>query len=73
MNNLRTIRKKQQITQTDLATACGWSQGRLSHYEKGRRQPSIEDAKEIVRGLISLGVPCSLDELFPVVDEVHAS
>ncbi len=72
MNNLRAIRKGNRITQSDLALACGWSQGRLSHYENGSRYPSIEDAKNIVRGLSSLGAPCSLDQLFPIGDDVEA-
>lgn len=53
------------IAQLALADQLGWSQGRLSNYEAGRRVPGLAECRAIVHGLNALGVECSLDDVFP--------
>lgn len=64
MNRISELRGK-VVSQTDLAVALGWSQGRLSNYESGRRIPSLADSRAITGALNALGVSCSLDDVFP--------
>lgn len=74
MNRIAEFRARARIKQNVLAAAIGWEQGRLSNYEAGRRVPSLNDSRAIVRALNHLGVVCSLDGVFPPeVDEVQAA
>lgn len=41
-NNLTHLRNLRGLTQGDVAEALGISQGAISNYEAGRREPSIE-------------------------------
>lgn len=40
-DNLRNIRKKNRVSQTELAEYLGVSQRTVSHYEKGDCEPSL--------------------------------
>lgn len=41
---IRAARKRAKFTQAQLAEACGWeSQSRISNYENGTREPSLND------------------------------
>lgn len=54
---LRWARERAKLTQPQLARLCGWeSQSRISHYERGRRQPVPEDLKLISSALRRCGV-----------------
>jgi len=45
---IKEARKKARMTQADLAAACGFdSQGTISNYEKGIRQPKVADIEKI--------------------------
>lgn len=46
MNNIATLRKEKNMTQAELATLLGVSQGTLSQYESGKRTP---DSKVLLR------------------------
>ena len=46
MNNIATLRKQREMTQTDLAAQIGISQGTLSQYESGKRTP---DSKTLIK------------------------
>ncbi|WP_350578628.1 helix-turn-helix transcriptional regulator [Pseudomonas sp. HY2-MNA-CIBAN-0224] len=70
MNRISSFREKGGISQTALAGALGWSQGRLSNYESGRRIPSLKDSRAIAVTLNALGVVCTLDDVFPVEIEL---
>lgn len=54
---IRAAREAKGWTQLDLAKACGWAdkdsggQGRISHYEKGRREPGVEEIRIIADAL----------------------
>jgi transcriptional regulator with XRE-family HTH domain len=44
------------LTQTELATACGWEWGsRVGNYEQGKTQPSLADLRTIAQA-------CGVDE-----------
>jgi len=65
MNRISEIRRQANLTQLALAGVLGWSQGRLSNYEAGRREPRLQECRAIVGGLNALGADCTLDEVFP--------
>lgn len=69
MNRIAEIRVQADIKQMALAEALGWSQGRMSNYESGRRKPSLSDSRKITRALNKLGAECVLDEVFPPADD----
>ncbi|AVI83631.1 phage repressor protein [Pseudomonas syringae pv. tomato] len=46
--HIRKLRKEKGLSQQALAHACGWeSQSRIGNYEKGTRQPSLQDIRKI--------------------------
>jgi phage repressor protein C with HTH and peptisase S24 domain len=54
-SRIKTLRKAKGLSQKDLALICGWeSQSRIGNYEKGTRQPNLQDLGKIAA---SLGVP----------------
>lgn len=65
MNKLPHYRNKAGLSQEALGALCGWRQGRIGHYETGRRTPSLDDSRRIVKALKSAGVKCTLDDVFP--------
>ena len=69
-NSLKTLRISTNLTQIQFAEKCGWpnGQGRIAHYETGRRTPGIDDARIIIAVFHSLHIPCSLDDLWPVAN-----
>lgn len=60
---IREARKAAGLNQPELAAKIGWGQSRISNYERGEREPSFGDLKEIAQAL-------SIDasELFPGSD-----
>lgn len=70
MNLISNYRKQASISQLALAQHIGWNQPRLANYESNLRTPSLEDSRRIVSSLNSLGVRCSLDDVFPPLSEV---
>lgn len=46
MNNIATLRKQRNMTQTDLAAQLGIAQGTLSQYESDKRTP---DSKTLIK------------------------
>lgn len=50
--NLKRYRKLAELTQEQLAHACGWSgQSRIANYEAGKREPTFADADALARAL----------------------
>ncbi len=66
MSNLRKFREKAKVTQAALADRVGMTQGAIAHYENGRRTPGLNEARDLVAALNSLGADCTLDQVFPV-------
>lgn len=49
---IKQLRKAKGLSQQSLAHACGWeSQSRIGNYEKGTRQPNLEDLEKIAHAL----------------------
>ena len=49
---ITTCRKARNLSQMELALACGWdNQGRVNNYEKGRREPTLKDIETIAKSL----------------------
>lgn len=46
--NLRNYRRAANLTQEQLALACGWAgQSRIANYEKGIREPTLEEVTQL--------------------------
>jgi len=61
--NLKTVRKKQKITQVELSEASGVTQQNISEYELGLKTPKLDTAVKLAS---ALGV--TLDELVIIRD-----
>ena len=49
--NIKKIRKEKDVTQAELADACGFTTTALSAYENGHRNPSLETVAKIAKKL----------------------
>ena len=59
MNGIERQRRKQNITQTELAKKLSVSQANISQWEKGEVLPRADKLPAIAKAL-----GCSIDELF---------
>lgn len=48
---IKQARQKAGLNQPELADKCGWGQSRISNYERGQREPGIEDLRVIAKAL----------------------
>lgn len=64
-NLIKKQREEAGLGQRQLAEAVGWNQSRWSNYERLKRIPDVDDAREIVRAFAHFDVHLSLDQLFP--------
>lgn len=48
---IRDARTAAQLKQPELAAKCGWTQSRISNYERGERQPGLDDLAVIAKAL----------------------
>lgn len=56
-NRIKQLRKALGMSQQALAYACGWdSQSRIGNYEKGTRQPNLQDL-ETMAGALGVSLP----------------
>lgn len=65
MNNMKRIRREVRLTQNQLASMVGSTQAAISHYETGRRKPSLDLSRNIVKAFVSAGIRASIDDVFP--------
>jgi len=56
---LREWRKYRGMTQVELATASGLSQGAIAQIEAGKRNPTVDTARKLANAL-----NCDIDDLF---------
>lgn len=54
-NRLARLRRAKGLSQTALATACGWESGqaRIGNYERDKREPSLSDLRLLAAALDS--------------------
>jgi putative transcriptional regulator len=64
-NRISEIRRAAKVSQLVLADELGWSQGRWSNYESGRRVPGLAESRAIVGVLSRHCGACTLDDVFP--------
>lgn len=69
MNQIRSIRKRLGMSQEALAASIGKTKASMSHYETGRYQLPVEDAKKIIRLASELGIALSLDDIYAAPQE----
>ena len=65
MNNIKAIREKKGILQSQLAEALGLTQGSISQWELGLTSPSADNLKKL-----SAFLDCTVDELLADPKEV---
>ena len=56
-NRISEIRRAAKVSQLVLADELGWSQGRWSNYESGRRVPGLAESRAIVGCFLGIVVP----------------
>ncbi|WP_035166536.1 helix-turn-helix transcriptional regulator [Caloramator sp. ALD01] len=59
IKNLKELRKKNKLTQKQMAMKLGISERAYQHYEYGKRKPNLIIAKKIAEVF-----GCSIDEIF---------
>lgn len=64
MLKLKEWRERRQMTQGDIARACGITQGAYSHYEIGIRFPKPMMLRKLAQVL-----DCTVDELIGEADD----
>lgn len=52
----RIVRERAELTQAEIAEACGVDQSTVALWEKGERTPGGEPAKTYARALVGLAV-----------------
>lgn len=65
MNNMKLYRSEVNLTQAELATIVKSTQSAISHYETGRRTPSLNLSRDIVNAFVISGAEVSVDDVFP--------
>lgn len=65
MKTLKSIIESNNIKKSEIPKQIGWKDsGRMSNYISGAREPKVSDALKIRNALNSMGVKCSVDDLF---------
>lgn len=54
---LRAAREKKQLTQEQVGYILGKTQQAIDHWEKGKREPCLEDFLKLI---ITLGIDCEM-------------
>lgn len=73
MNQIKEIREAAGISQAMLYRRLGWSQARMSNYEQGIRKAGLDEARLVVAALNEMGAKCTLDEVFPPVQNTKTT
>lgn len=70
LNKIAEFRKEAGLSQMDLATSLNVTQGTISNYETGYRDPGLNECRAIVKALNAAGIACGLDDVFPRTDAI---
>lgn len=65
MNRLKEHREARGLTQQEVASRLGLSQGAIAHYEKCRRHPDLPKCRAFVDLFSQIGPVCTLEQVFP--------
>ena len=63
MSNIKAIRTRLGVTQTELAKGIGCTQGNVGHYERGQGVPA-DVAKRLIDFAGSLGHPITFNDIY---------
>lgn len=63
MSTIKSIRERLGLTQTELATAIGCTQGNIGHYERGQYLP-VERAERLIDFAQGKGLRLTLDQIY---------
>lgn len=66
MNNVRHIRKRLGLSQSELAGKIGLTQSALSHYENGGCDPLVGTARRLIEFAGTQGISLTLEDVYPV-------
>jgi transcriptional regulator with XRE-family HTH domain len=70
MHIFQTFRESHNLSQTDLGALLGFdrdsAQGRISHYETGRREVPVEVAHQFIKVAREHGDSFSLESVYPI-------
>lgn len=72
MNKLFEYRSSGGLSQSAVAKATGLSQPTICGIERGS-ETTVNNARRIVDALVSHGVACSLDDVFPIAEKTAAA
>lgn len=65
MIKLKQMRMARGLTQSQLASAIGQTQGSVCHYESGKRKPDIATCHQIVAALSDPDFQITIEDIFP--------
>ncbi|MBQ0955956.1 helix-turn-helix transcriptional regulator [Serratia symbiotica] len=65
MNNIRIVRERAGLTQSELAKLVGRTSGAICHYETGRRRVGIGLCQKFIHAFKKQGIYVTIDDLFP--------
>lgn len=80
-DRIKAARQRLGMTQPELARACGWeSQGRVSNYERGLREPRGVDRRSLAKALgvgeaalLGVGFDMAMEKMPAVQHDYHGS
>lgn len=64
MSNIKAIRNRLGLTQTDLAKAFGQSKSNVSHYESGKQELPPVNARKLIDLARQHGCELSFDDIY---------
>lgn len=69
MNNLRVYRQKTELSGNKFSKKVKLSSPTINNIENGKKKPSLNTAYRIVKELNTLGVECSIEQVFPPTED----
>lgn len=63
MSQIREIRERLGVTQTDLGRALGCTQGNVGHYERGQPLP-VDKAERLIEFAATKRLRLTLDQIY---------
>lgn len=63
MSTIKSIRERLGLTQTELATGVGCTQGNIGHYERGQHLP-VDRAEKLIDFAQRKGLRLTLDQIY---------